>query len=325
VDKDVIEKYITYIRPLCKRNVPVIFDWEHLGRLLGRTDRFIATAVASPDHFYRTFKIPKRSGGQREIKAPYKSLLECQRWIHNEILCKLATHSAAIGYIRGKSILNYVTPHSNFEKIYITDLENFFPSITFARVINLFLNIGYSNQVSFALAKLCCLGDSLPQGAATSPAISNIICKSLDSRLYHYSNKNSIIYTRYVDDLCFSGNNIDTKFRQIVSKIIKSEGFTINFKKTRIYQDTSNLKIITGINIASGQPKLPKSYTRDLKLALYHIEKHGFRSHVAKMKIHKSTYLQHLLGKINYWLFVEPNNAIAIKYKKILMQLLPSN
>lgn len=322
IDEETARLYLSYIRSLVKKKVPVIFDREHLANLLGRTRQFLATASTTPHYFYRSFNIPKRSGGVRSIDAPYRSLLECQRWINDNILTPIPVHRSASAYLRNKSIRDNVAPHLGPREVLTIDLQNFFPSIPLARVIAVFLEIGYTKEVSLTLARLCCLGGVLPQGAPTSPTLSNIICRRLDNRIARLAAKVELSYTRYADDICLSGQRIPDGFAGSLSRIVKSEGFAINDKKTRRYSAANNVKMVTGLNVAANAPKLPRSFKRDVSLALYHINKHGLRSHLAKLKIHDPAYLDRLFGKIGYWLFIEPENQRANTFRQLLLDLL---
>lgn len=322
VDEATAKTYLTYIRPLVKNRVPVIFDREHLAKLLGRTEHYLAAASFAPHYFYRNFTIPKRTGGKREIRAPYLSLLECQRWINDNILSALIPHASATGYVTGRSIRDHASPHVNADFVLTIDLENFFPTIDFSRVISVFRGLGYSGQVSLSLAKLCCLDNVLPQGAPTSPSLSNIVCKRLDEKLEHISVELGLRYTRYADDMCFSGAEIKKHNLNEIKKIVNSEGFRVKKTKTHLHAPQSNLKLVTGVNVALGKLSLPKPYKRAISTDLYHIEKHGLRSHLAKRKIRDPNYLQTLLGKVGYWLFIEPDNKHAQHYRQVLTKFI---
>jgi len=322
IDEETSRLYLSYIRPLAKKCVPVIFDREHLAKLLGRTEAFLATACSAPRHFYRNFSIPKRSGGVRAIDAPYKSLLECQRWISSNILDSIPVHRSASGYIQKKSIKDNASPHLGPKEVVTIDLKDFFPSIPLARVIAVFREIGYTREVSLALARLCCLNGALPQGAPTSPPLSNIICRHLDSRIARLAAKLNLSYTRYADDICLSGLHVPNGIIGSVDRIAASEGFTINTKKTRRYSATNNFKVVTGLNVAANELRVPKGFKRNASLALYHIDKHGLRSHLAKLKITDPAYLDRLFGKIGYWLFIEPEDQKANRFRQLLLGLM---
>ena len=135
------------------------------------------------------------------------------------------------------------------------DIKDFFPSINKKRVISVFNYFGYPHDISYALASLCCLNDSLPQGAPTSPMLSNIISKRLDKRLEALSIKLEMSYTRYVDDISFSGRRIPPVIINYIYKTIQEEGFQLNQSKTKLI-NRNRKKIITGISIQDGTTKI---------------------------------------------------------------------
>lgn len=312
---ELIETYVEYITPIVDNGVPIIFDFNHLCLLLGRTPAYLASVVNSNQNHYREFKMPKRSGGERTILAPYPALLECQYWIYNNILKTIKIHPAAQGFTFKKSILTNATIHLNQNHFLKIDLQDFFPSIKINRIIALFKSLGYNHRVSFYLASICCYNDELPQGAPTSPIISNIISKALDTRLLAFAKKYDLKYTRYADDLAFSGNNIPAKFIEYISKIIESCGFIVNSKKTFL-QQSKGKRILTGISIADKKMLVPKNYKRKLKQEIHYITKHGLLSHMLKRKIKNPHYVLTIIGKLRFWLSVEPENEFVIETLK---------
>ena len=310
VKPELIEEYLKYIRPLLKNGVPIIFDFNHLCLLLGRNPAYLASVINSNTNHYQEFKIPKRSGGKRTISAPYPALLECQTWIYENILTKVKIHHSAHGFTFNKSIISNSKVHVGQNHFLKIDLKDFFPSITINKVISIFKSLGYTNKVSFYLASICCYGDVLPQGAPTSPMLSNIVAISLDNRLMKYSKKFDLKYTRYADDLAFSGDSIPVKHIDYITNIINSCGFIVNEKKT-ILQHEKHKRIITGISIAENEIKVPREYKRKLKLEIHCIRKHGLLGHIRKHKIKNPNYLLSIIGKIHFWLSVEPDNKYA--------------
>ena len=310
IKPDLIEIYMEYITPLVNNGVPIIFDFKHLSLLLSRKPAYLASVVNSNSNHYRNFKIPKRTGGERIITAPYPALLECQYWIYENILKTIKIHPTAQGFTFKKSIITNATIHLNQEQFLKIDIKDFFPSIKLNQVINVFKSLGYSNKVAFYLSAICCYNNELPQGAPTSPIISNIISKTLDKRLFSFAKKFSLKYTRYADDLAFSGEEIPVKFLSYITKIIESCGFFVNEKKTFL-QQSKGKRILTGISIADKKIMVPREYKRKLKQEIHYINQYGLISHVKKMKIKNPYYLLTLTGKLRFWLSVEPNNKFA--------------
>jgi RNA-directed DNA polymerase len=293
--------------------LPVIFEFDHLAALLGRTPAYLASAVNSTKNHYRVFEIPKRRGGMRRIDAPYPALLECQRWINSNILAKVPISSAAHGFTTGRSILTNASIHCSKKHLLKMDLKDFFPSIGIQRVIKVFQVLGYPNNVAVYLARLCCLSDSLPQGAATSPALSNIIAGRLDARLSGLAQKANLQYSRYADDMIFSGHHISTWFIAAVGKIAEIEGFTVNSEKTQLIR-SDRRRIVTGLSVAGAEPRVPISYKRRLRQQVHFIVKYGYDSHASKKKIRDPFYIDSIYGKLTFWRSVEPDNAFVREY-----------
>ncbi|KAA6333487.1 hypothetical protein EZS27_018113 [termite gut metagenome] len=160
----------------------------------------------------------------------------------------------------------------------------------------------------------------MPQGAPTSPSLSNIIASLLDKRLINLAKKYELRYTRYADDLTFSGESIPAKFIDYVRDIIVNEGFILNETKTRLYK-TKSKRIVTGISVQGKSLQLPKEYKRTLRQELFFIMKYGYESHIKKKRIRKINYLDSLIGKVNFWLSIEPNNEFALKARLALYEI----
>lgn len=321
-------KYLNYIKILLDNNSPIIFDFQHLAQLLGRQPFYLASVVNSPDNHYREFKIKKRSGGYRLITAPFPALLEMQEWIYQNILIQIPINPCAHGFTAKKSIITSSKLHTGKKELLKLDLKDYFPSIKINRIISIFKNLGYPNIIAFYLASICSFEEGLPQGAPTSPILSNIISKELDKRLLSLSKKFNLKYTRYADDLTFSGENIPSTFIKYVTDIITNEGFNVNEAKTRLYKsNTDKIKgkrIVTGISVSEEKIKIPRKYKRELKQELHYIFTFGLHSHISKLKIKKINYIYSVIGKVNFWLSVEPDNEYAIESKKKLIEIYKS-
>ncbi|MAA96171.1 MAG: RNA-dependent DNA polymerase [Rheinheimera sp.] len=299
------------------QDLPVIFELEHLSKIIGVEIRTLQKMIYCSRKFYRSFSIPKRNGSRRQIDAPYPTLLLCQKWIYENILKKTSVHHSAHGFIEKKSIITNALPHKNKKTLLKIDLKDFFPSIPLNWVVNHFLSLGYANNVSFYLASLCSLEGNLCQGAPTSPYLSNILLTGLDNRLTKLAASYCLEYTRYADDMTFSGNYIPHTLIVTIENVISSYGLSVNSEKTRLHLKKGQ-RIVTGISVSGDSLSVPREYKRALKQEIHFIERYGYISHVSKLKINDPLYLEKLIGKVNFWLQVEPENNFAKHALKLL-------
>lgn len=316
-----VEEYSELIKKLVENNVPIIFEIEHLSKLVGINVPTLYSMIFSTEKFYRSFDILQKNGENRTITTPFKSLKKVQKWIYQNILKQGYTHHSAHGFVKKKSIITNASFHKNSQVFLQLDIRKFFPSIPLSWIVNYFHKLGYSKKLSFYLAKLCCYEGVLGQGAPTSPTLSNLIFFGLDKKLNNYAIKNNILYTRYADDMVFSGSEITINFKNFCIFLIKRYGFKINSKKTRLKINVSQ-NIITGVQIKNNNIYAPKKYKRELTQELYYIKKFGLISHVSKKRIKDPNYVYSLLGKINFVLSIEPENSEFINYKNILNNII---
>lgn len=320
IDSSLIESYLGYAEKLAENKVPIIFELEHLSALLGIDYLTLCKMVNGAESFYREFSIPKRNGELRKILAPYPSLLSCQRWIYSNILLHQKVHSAAHGFIRKKSIVSNAAPHLKKPALLKMDLKDFFTSIPISWPITLFKQLGYAHNVSYYLSALCCHNEYLPQGAATSPQLTNILLYSLDARIDKLCAKYRITYTRYADDMTFSGDYIPARFSRIISSIIEKFGLKVNEGKTKLHLKDGQ-RIVTGISVNGTHPKIPRGTKREIRKEIYFIKTYGLLSHLSKRRIRAPNYLNSIEGKLVFWTFVEPNNTYASDNLKFIRSL----
>lgn len=307
---DMREALLNYVGNILTHRACVIFDYEHLAKLLHLENKTLFAIINGTEHFYRTFEIKKKSGGMREIRAPYPSLKTIQQWIYEYILKKQTVHGCAHGFIVRRSIVTNAQKHAENKCLLKLDLKDFFPSIKINKVVQVFKNIGYTGAVSWMLARICCLDDELPQGAPTSPVLSNIVAKQMDKRLYRLARHFGYRYTRYADDISFSGEEIPVAFIKYATDIIEDCGFNVNPKKVRLYKEQDN-KILTGIALKNGNLKLPREKRRRYEQEIYYALKYGVDTRIKGEYKYFSTYILSLLGKAHFWLMLEPYNKFA--------------
>jgi hypothetical protein len=268
---------------------------EALGLTMARLRWLAYHRDAATRIHYRRFVIPKRGGGERAIWAPLPALKAAQRWILHHIAERLPVHGAAHGFLPGRSTLTNAAAHTSARVLVKMDLKDFFPSVTVPRVKGIFRKAGYREQVATLLALLCTesprevvelegqtyyvsLGPrSLPQGAPTSPALTNTLCLRLDRRITGLAVRLGWRYTRYADDLTFSlpadhkGKPRQGTLLGSVRRIIEAEGFRINPDKTRVHRRGGRQQV-TGLVInGAGTPRVPRALRRQLRAAAHNL------------------------------------------------------
>ncbi len=258
--------------------------------------RWLAYHSDAPEttHWIR-FTVPKKSGGERELHAPKKTLAAAQRRILRELLDRVPRHDAAHGFVRGRSTLTGARLHVGKDVVVNADLEDFFPTIDFWRVDGLFRSLGYSPAAATELALLTTESPRrpvqvdgktyhaatgprcLPQGAPTSPAISNLIARRLDSRLAGIAGKLGWSYSRYADDVTFSAcGEAATTTGYLLARlrhIVQDEGFAVNEAKTRVLRRNTSQRV-TGI-VVNDEPNVPRRTVRRLRAILHRARTEG--------------------------------------------------
>ena len=239
------------------------------------------------DFQYDTYEIPKRSGGTRQIAAPKGGLLTLQKRLNKILQTIYWERPAAHGFVSGRSIITNANQHAGKKLILNLDQEDFFPSINFGRVRGLFLSRPYSLNASVAtiIAQIVCFKDALPQGAPTSPVISNMICSRLDGELQRLARSSRCMYTRYADDITFSTNlgqfsskiydYSNSELSESLKRIINENGFSINTRKIRL-QKHNRRQEVTGL-IVNEFVNVRRDYIRNVRAALHAWEKFGIK------------------------------------------------
>ena len=318
-----IELLLKYAQNLVNKKLPIIYDVEHLSLLVGyNTDLLYAISNAS-NHFYRTFAIRKHNGRIRIINEPYPTLKEIQDWILHNILETQSVSTFAKAYIPGKHLKENARFHKNQQIVMKFDVKNFFSSISFFELYKIFKSFGYTKKLSVLFAKICCLDNYLPQGAPTSPYLSNLFAKRLDKRIGKYCVKNKLRYTRYSDDITISGNIAEDqigKIKGFVTLVLKDYCLSVNNEKTQILRKF-NRQAVTGI-VVNQKLSVGVKKKKKIRQEMYYIKKYGLDSHIAYSKIEKQNYIYHLIGSVNWVLTLEKNNKEFLEYNGFLKNLI---
>ena len=241
-----------------------------------------------PRKFYYIKKlIPKKDGSHRQIHAVTGKLKVLQTRTHNWLKKSYQPTRYATGFVPNKSIIDNAMIHRNKKVIISFDIKDFFPSISFARVLGMFKKypFSFSNEWSITLAQICCLDElngSIAQGAVTSPYISNMLCRKLDKRLASLAVQQKMHFSRYADDMTFSTNkNISiSDFIQYVENIVDDEGFSLNQKKTRVMMK-HHRQVVTGIIVNQGL-NVNRKYIMNTKALIHNCLKKGIDGQIVK-------------------------------------------
>ncbi len=272
---------------------------------------------------YNIYKIKKRNGKYRTIYEPNSLLKHIQSQILINILNNKSISKYAKAYHKGISLKDNALPHINKEMILKLDIVNFFENITFLDIYNSCFSIEYfPKSVGMLLTYLCTYDGHLTQGSPTSAYISNLVMKDFDNILGEWCKENNISYTRYSDDMTFSGNFNPSEIIIKVRKMLYKLGLELNESKIHIVPKSAS-QVVTGI-IVNEKAQVSIKYRKALRQEMYYIKKFGLTSHLQKKNINidKAKYLNKLYGKIIYVLQINANAQEFIKYKEILENLL---
>lgn len=325
------------ILTLCHLAQRTKVPYEHLRGIVGRRE--------GPPN-YRTFRIRKRSGGFRRISVPEPKLKLVQSWLAQHVLSKVPTHTASHAFAPGCSIVACAERHSGARWLIKMDIADFFGSVTEIQVFRVFRSLGYNALVAFELARLCTdapfvsakyqlkswradrprmaiplyaqkkLG-RLPQGAASSPMLANLVMRDLDRALSELAQRNGLVYTRYSDDITFSTTGHFSKARAMevvhsAAAQLKRNGLFPNRAKTTLVHPGAR-RIVLGLLVNEGHPRLSRAFRDRLRQHFFYLEKFGIQRHMETRKFDSAGGMyRHLRGLIDYANMVDQPYASAL-------------
>lgn len=269
------------------------------------------------DKHYEYLEIPKKDGTKRKLLVPDYLLKTIQKNILHHILYGINISTYVTSYRKGENMVSNARPHLKQPMILKLDIKDFFNHITFEQVKkNVFKEEYFPEAISTLLTVLCCYHGKLPQGAPTSPMISNIILKEFDEIVGTWCKERNIVYTRYSDDLTFSGTFEKQEIIMLVKQQLNQFGFRLNTKKTRLLT-SQNRQIVTGI-VVNEHLQVPRKYRKELRKTIYYCQKFGVKKHLEnkQIEIEEKEYIQSLKGKILFVLQVNPNDKEFKQYLK---------
>jgi len=319
---DTIEEILEFLQVGTYSELVLLADANALSAHGGPEPRAIVPVVPAKLENYLPKRIPKRGGGERLLLVPKPKLKAAQHRILRGILGRIPPHPAARGFAKGRDLVDHVSMHTRQRVVLTWDIELFFPSIHYARVHRVFAGIGYSPKAAHILALLCTTRSaekrrpwkrSLPQGAPTSPALSNLVCRRMDGRLDGLAKKFGARYTRYADDLAFSG---DEKFRKELGRfirrlrdIISESQFVPNQRKLWVMR-SGGRQIVTDL-VVNNSPAVPREEVDRLRAIIHNAMKAGGLA--SQNRSNHPAFRDHLLGRIAWVARFKPTKAEKLR------------
>ncbi len=303
-------------------DLPFLYDTNQLAYFLHLRRRELFHCFRNTSHYYHAVELPKKSEGTRRLHVPGLVLKYAQRRILRGIVDHLPISPYATAYVKGKQLADNATPHCRHRYMLKMDITDFFGSIRFDRVYSAAFNTAYFPKlIGVMLTTLCCYDDVLPQGAPTSPALSNVVMRRFDDHIGQWCLARGITYTRYCDDMTFSADVPLYAVYKKVSAMLGEMGFTVNEKKTRFVTNAAR-QSVTGLTV-NEQVAVSHDYKRDLRQQVHYALKYGYADALAArqdLPFHTADeYAAHLIGRVRYVLHIEPQNAW---FKSALQKLL---
>lgn len=315
----------TSVQPL-----PFLYDTYQAADFLRIGRRKLFYYWKNADTEYRAVTVRKKNGGVRHLFAPSDGLRALQTRILRHILQKLPISKYATAYVPGSTLYANAAPHVGKRYLLKLDITDFFGSIRFGQIYSAAFNTRYfPKQIGILFTALCCREEVLPQGAPTSPALSNLVMRNFDDNLGKWCAAHGIAYTRYCDDMTFSADMPLYAVYQKAEAMLREMGFALNECKTRFVTNAVR-QSVTGLTV-NEKVSVSADYKRDLRQEVYYALKFGLSDSIVHAGrtdfIENNTpnaeqYALHLLGKLRFVLQIEPQNKwFQTAYQKLAGRL----
>ena len=299
------QRHAEELRRLDELQLPPIVSWSILSTAIGISPHFINSLIRNKNKYYRVFAIAKGRGkGKRIIEAPKVSIKLIQAWLafHLSNNDKFVLCDAVHGFVPGQhGIYEAAKKHCGCDWVLSIDLKDFFRSISYQRVVNAFEQLGYSVSQAEKIADITTYNSHLPQGAPSSPVISNLAFNNTDVAIQRFLEGKNICYTRYADDLTFSGADVGYDIEKLKSEILQllvNNGWIVANEKTHIAV-APNRRKVHGFLVHDATPRLTKGYRN--KIRAY--------SHLLTSGRIDEKDLDVIRGHVNYGNFIEKLNG----------------
>ena len=301
----------------------VYTEFRSIEQDLGIPIKTLFSVSNSLSSHYKRVKIPKKNGSFRELSVPDEVLKKIQTAIANKILAYEPISKYAQAYKPGASVQRNASYHIGKKKILKLDIKHFFDSILYSTVKDkCFPAERFSEPIRILLSMLCYNRDALPQGAPSSPIITNIIMRDFDEKVGDFCKERNISYTRYCDDMTFSGDFDEKPIIEFVKAELFAYGYLLNSKKTTVVS-SSGRQVVTGV-VVNEKMTCPAEYKSKIRQEVYFCKKYGVENHL--QHIHYTgdirAYVQSLLGRVSFVLQTEPGEQEFLEYKTYLIGIL---
>lgn len=344
IDPAVLNNAAAAMQRIASKNSQVfpLLTLKHLSIEADVSYGFLRKTVAREAGRYRHIYLKKKVPGRKNVRMisiPEGRLLRCQKWISENILRFCAPHQASYAYHPGSNPVFAARAHAEAKWLIKVDIQDFFHAISEHQVYRVFRSLGYARLVSFELARLCTMSCErretdmadekyleaiiehyyspyvgiLPQGAPTSPMLSNLVMKQLDAKLAELADENAMNFTRYADDIVFSCQDARSRpsvnrVKRLILKALNDEGFKPNLRKTKM-RGPGARKVVLGILVDGKQPRLPSEYKDKVRQHLHYLTHSDFgpASHAAARNTSISRMYHHVFGLICWAKAVEPS------------------
>ena len=277
----------------------------------------------SIEKHYRKVKIPKKDGARRTLMVPDELLKTVQRRIYERLLLAMPVSFYASSYVPGRGIRRNAQMHVGKPVLLKMDISHFFDSVLYKDVKEkAFPAEIYAENLRVLLTTLCYGVNELPQGAVTSPAISNLILYDFDTKVGNFCREAGISYSRYCDDMSFSGEFEPGEVIRFVTETLRGMGFFVNRRKTVVIRQGQR-QTVTGLTV-NARLNTPPAYRKKIRQEMYYIRKYGLEDHLQHRKDReqkdRAAYLRGLLGRIGYCLQICPEDEEMKAYRKELTE-----
>lgn len=258
------ETYEEEIRALAEKGLPPAVSIRTVSTLFGVSAEFVGAMFRAPQRHYRSFKI-KKGKKTRQIQAPRVALKVIQRWIGAHLSASLKLPDCVYGFIQGRSVVDAAKIHCSATWVYSLDIRDFFPSTTSDQVFSALTCLGYAEHGATLITRLCTLNGRLPQGSPASPVLSNLVFMPFDIQLQDIAKAENIRYTRYADDIVFSGQGDPPhELADQVRTVVTSGGWQIAPEKEHLSKFPARLKV-HGLLVHGMTPRLTKGYRNRIR------------------------------------------------------------